>query len=254
MWVGVRQRFQSFHPDLNLTQDQINDGLGKSKSVCQSLERAYYERSSDNPPGLLVGSWGKWTQVRPPRDVDVFFVLPWDVYYRFEQREGNRQSHLLQEVRSVLQGTYPQTDMRGDGQVVTVRFNTVMVEVVPVFVHQSGQFTMPNTNDGGRWKIADPLAQFGQINWIDQATNGNARTLSKMMKLWKREQNVPLKSFLLELVMTEFLPVCQWGAYNHFYYDWLVRDFLRYLLARVNSHVIIPGTNEVVWLGDAWKS
>ena len=22
----------------------------------------------------------------------------------------------------------------------------------------------------------------------------------------------------------------------------------------MNSHVIIPGTNEVVWLGDAWKS
>ena len=50
--------------------------------------------------------------------------------------------------------------MRGDGQVVTVNFNTIAVEVVPVFYYDdSWRFYMPDTNDGGRWKIVDPRAE-----------------------------------------------------------------------------------------------
>src|SRR5688500_899587 len=68
MWNGVRQRFRRFHEDLLLTRDQIDDGLSKQLGVRQSLQRAYYDQSTDNPPGFVVGSWGKRTAVRPPRD------------------------------------------------------------------------------------------------------------------------------------------------------------------------------------------
>ena len=43
---------------------------------------------SEAANSLLIGSWGKRTQVRPPRDVDILFLLPSDVYHRFQQREG----------------------------------------------------------------------------------------------------------------------------------------------------------------------
>jgi SMODS domain-containing protein len=120
MWIGVRQRFTAFHKELLLTQDQIDDGLTKQWGVRSKLQEAYYPNG--DPEGFMVGSWGKGTQVRPPRDVDVFFVLPYDVYYRFEQRSGNKQSALLQEIKEKLLDKYPQTDMRGDGQVVMVKF------------------------------------------------------------------------------------------------------------------------------------
>ena len=96
----------------------------------QSLQRAYYDQSNDNPPGFIVGSWGKGTAIRPPTDVDIFFELPVEVYHRINSNSGNVQSQLLQEVRNHLLRTYPQTTMRGDGQVVTVGFNSIAVEVV----------------------------------------------------------------------------------------------------------------------------
>ena len=34
---------------------------------------------------MLSGSWGKLTRVRPVRDIDVLFVLPYSVYQRFQQ-------------------------------------------------------------------------------------------------------------------------------------------------------------------------
>src|SRR5262249_41189483 len=91
MWVGVRQRFNRFHTDLNPTEDQVADGKTKQLGVRQSLQRAYYGKSTDNPPGFVVGSWGKRTAVRPPTDVATFFELPPDVYRRIEQTAGNKQ-------------------------------------------------------------------------------------------------------------------------------------------------------------------
>src|SRR6267143_5088735 len=134
MWAGVRQRFSAFHKELLLTPDQESDGLVKQGGVRAKLQEMYYPGGDPDPAGFMVGSWGKGTQVRPPRDVDVFFVLPSNVYYRFEERAGNKQSALLQELKEKLLEKYPQTDMRGDGQVVMVKFNTLMVEIVPAFL------------------------------------------------------------------------------------------------------------------------
>ncbi len=148
MWVGVTERFRRFRDDLEPTRDQIDDGLGKQLGVRQSLQRAYYGKTTQDPPGFMVGSWGKGTQVRPSQDVDVFFVLPSIEFERINQLAGNKQSALLQEVKEALQKTYRQTDMRGDGQVVIVRFNSIAIEVVPVFAYSDGTYCMPDTNDG----------------------------------------------------------------------------------------------------------
>ncbi len=197
MWLAVRQRFRAFHEDLNLTQEQYEDGIGKAVRVTQALERAYNGCVADQPPLRIVGSWGKGTQVRPSADIDIMVEFAPAVFQRFEARVGNRQSQLLQEVKLRLSDSYPQTGMRGDGQVVVVGFNSITVEVVPVFNLPGGQYLMPDTNDGGRWKTVDPLAQIAMIEDVDKRTNGNSRALTKMIKTWKREKNVPLSHLLL---------------------------------------------------------
>ncbi|MGU3452843.1 SMODS domain-containing nucleotidyltransferase [Methylobacterium fujisawaense] len=252
MWVAVRQRFRAFHEDLNLTREQLEDGIGKAVRVTQDLERAYNGRVSDQPPLLIVGSWGKRTQVRPSADIDIMVQFASAVLQRFEARTGNRQSQLLQEVKTFLLDAYPQTDMRGDGQVVMVQFNTITVEVIPVFDLPGGRYLMPDTNDGGQWKTVDPAAQIAMIEDIDTRTNGNTRALTKMMKMWKREKNVSLKSYVIELLVAEFMSTYQYAQQDYYYYDWFVRDFLRALVGRASSGLLIPGTGEWIWLGADW--
>jgi len=156
MWVAVRQRFQAFQADLNLTPAQLNDGIGKAIGVGKALERAYNGAASEQPPIFFVGSWGKGTQVRPSNDVDIMVTFDWRAYQRFEARSGNKQSQLLQEVKGHLATPYPQTTIRGDGQVIVVGFNTIKVEVVPVFPLQNGQYLMPDANDGGGGERSTP--------------------------------------------------------------------------------------------------
>jgi hypothetical protein len=253
--LTVSQRFEAFISNLKLTAPQRSDGETKFKSVTTCLNRHYYGSSSDADHSLLIGSWGKATQIRPARDVDIQFTLPASVKQRIEQLAWgtNRQSYLLQEVKSVLQRTFPNTVMRGDGQVVMVNFGSYAVEVAPAFAYGS-QYLICNTRSGGSWMTVDPAAEISAINTADGASNGKVRDLVRMMKRWQANCSVPIKSFWIELLATEFLRTWEHRIQSSFYYDWMVRDFLSYLIRRADGSVIVPGIYEVISLGSDWKS
>lgn len=252
--MDVSERFSAFVRNINLTDDQQADGATKHKGVRLCLNRHYWNIFSESDNSILIGSWGKATRVRPPRDVDVLFQLPYSVYERFQQRSGNKQSALLQEVKSVLESSYPNTDISGDGQIVLVPFNTFKVEVVPAFLQTDGRYMICDTNNGGRYKTTDPKSELSSISTIDSATNGNARALVKMMKCWQRECKVPLKSFHIEILVKAFLTTWQYADKSAVYYDWMVRDFLKFLISKADDILFAPGTYEVLYLGDEWKS
>jgi len=261
LWMYVRGRFGRFLSNLEITDNQRENAETARGGVIASLNRWYFAY----PPGttdslletansVLIGSWGKGTQVRPPRDVDLIFILPSSVYWRYQNRVGNRQSDLLQEVKEVLEVTYPQTTMRGDGQVVVVGFNTTAVEVAPGFRCADGSIIICNTKDGGRYITSTAEPEFADLAASDEAWNGNTRALVRMMKRWQEEKNVPIKSFVLERLAIEFLRQWPYSHYDVFYYDWMIRDFLAYLIGRVGGSVIMPLTGEVVQLGREWLS
>ena len=254
MWAGVTSRFRTFHLNLCPTDIQISEGERHRAGVCKSLNTHYYGPPYPSANSLLVGSWGKLMPTRPPRDIDLYFVLPYEVYQRFEFVQGNKQSALLQEVKRVLQLTYPNTDLRGDGQVVVVDFSRLNVEVVPAFTQGNDQYWICDTHDGGRYKSADPNAEISSIATIDRNYNGNLRALIMMMKAWQDCCHVPLKSFCIELLAANFLQQCLWGKNSYYYYDWITRDFFAYLYGRANQHVVVPGTYEILSLGDTWRS
>jgi Second Messenger Oligonucleotide or Dinucleotide Synthetase domain len=253
-WIAVRQRFEQFHRNLLLTALQQVDGLTKRGGVVGCLNRHYYGVASKTDNSFLLGSWGKDTANRPPRDVDVYFVLPTHVYHRFQGRVWNRQSALLQEVKDILRGTYPDTDMSGDGQVVVVRFESYSVEVVPAFLLTSGRYWICNTHDGGSYKETDPWAEVNYIGAVDKANNNNLRPLIRMLKAWQHWCSVPIKSFELELLAADFLAQSPWRLYDFFWFDWITRDFFAYLYHKANSAIVVPGTFEVIFLGNAWQS
>lgn len=253
-WHFVRRRFRSLHANLQLTTDQIEDGKTKYRGVVSALNRDYWGVSSESAHLELVGSWSKGTRVRPPRDVDFIFELPVAVYHRFEQRSGNKQSQLLQEVRDVLSATYSQTAIRGDGQVVVIPFNTYGIEVAPGFPANGGGYLICDTNNGGRYKWVQPAAEFADFNAADIRFNGNVSTLSQMLKQWQRYCNVPIKSFQVEALVKDTLARSTYGASDEFWFDWLVRDVLEHMIRCANGHFFMPVTGEKILLGDEWLS
>lgn len=254
-WIAVEQRFEQFHRNLSLTQRQWLNGVNKCAGVVNCLNRTYYGTSSDTDHSFQVGSWRKDTAIRPPRDVDVYFLLPAEVYHRFQAYVWNRQSALLQEVKSRLAQTYRNTDMSGDGQVVLVNFGSYNVEVVPAFeLTTPGRYWICDTHNGGSYKQTAPWEEVSALEAADRANALNLRPLIRMLKAWQAFCSVPIKSFHLELLAAEFIAQSPWRLKHWFYFDWIVRDFFAFLYHRANGFVFVPGTWEPMALGDTWQS
>lgn len=254
MWVAVTKRFSTFHDELRLTQPQKDTGQTHHRGIRKKLNQHYYDSDSETANSFLVGSWGKFTRIRPPRDIDLFFVLPIEVYNRFNNRTGNIQSQLLNEIKSVLDKSYIATNIRGDGQVVVVGFNSMSVEVVPAFELTTGQYYICDTHYDGSYKTVDPNSEKNAIQTNNDNNSGNLRPLIRMLKCWQGHCNVPIKSFLIELIMTEYINQYEWRNCSYFYYDWFCRDFFEFLIKKANSNVFVPGTAEVINLKADWKT
>lgn len=252
--MSVSQRFTALLNNLALTFDQQVDGITKHHGVRKCLNSHYYNSSSDSANSCLIGSWGKSTEVRPPRDIDVLFVLPYAVYQRYESRSGNKQSQILQEVKSVLAATYSTTKMRGDGQAVIVPFASYAVDVVPAFELNNGRYYICDTNAGGRYKTTDPEAEKQNVTASNTATKGNTRDLIRMLKRWQAYCAVPVRSFWLELLAVQFLSTWAHRGNGPLYYDWITRDFFKWFSGMSWQTIFVPGTHETVSLGNDWKS
>jgi hypothetical protein len=90
---------------------------------------------------------------------------------------------------------------------------------------------------------------------VDAATLGKATDLVKMLKAWKRECNVEMKSICLEVAAVYFVERWIYRDKTIYYYDWMVRDFFAFLLNyTVDGWAKPPGIAEQILFGDQWQS
>ena len=250
--MSIGQQFTTFLTNIQLTANQIQDAKTKYDGVCEKLHNKYHSTAYDGSTKVLAGSYGKNTAISPPTDIDVIFILPYSEFKRYDSHSGNGQSHLLQDIKNVLLEKYPNTNMRGDGQVVMVNFVSYYVEVVPSFL-LAGSYYIPDTNNGGRWKLTSPKSEMENIQASNKWTEGNTVRLIKMIKAWKYNCDVEIKSLVIELTVVDFLRWYKYYSKSSTYYDWMVRDYFKYLLNEVSSSRYIPGTFESISYGNSWE-
>ncbi len=264
-WVYVPNRFQCFLSNIEPTNNQHEDIFTKARGIIGCLSRHYWGGPLTWPSinAVSAGSWDKGTRVRTVSDLDLIFLLPWTVYWRFESRQGNKQSDLLQEVKNVLTLSYPNTDIKCDGPTIIMDFSTYKVEIAPGFIDFSSPtyindpsflVKLCDTNAGGRYKQAAPAAERSQLTRYNTAWNGDLIALVRMAKIWKKNCNVPIKSFYLEQLGIAFLAQWNHAGKGVLWYDWMIRDFFQFMFSRQNSFGILPVSNELFFYGDRWAS
>ena len=77
------------------------------ESLTKVLNKKYYDAESIDDHCIVVGSVGRKTAVSKTSDLDLLFILPHEVYTRFNAYESNGQSALLQEVKTLLEVVIP---------------------------------------------------------------------------------------------------------------------------------------------------
>ncbi len=239
-----------------LTDPQKDDAKTKTKSVCETVHAKYYPTLAyDGSTKLLIGSYGKHTNIRPPKDIDIIFRMPESEFARFDGLSGNKQSQLLQEVRGLLKDKFSTTEeIRAFGKVIVINFSegTHTVELLPAWQLPSGSYKIPNTENGGSWDIWNPLAEFQNIDESSTASK-HTRSLIRMLKAWVRTCGVPLKSFMVEILVVDYLKQKFNNEVSVGYTD-LTLGFFEFLKTKRNSSVFSPASGSSINLGEDWFS
>lgn len=249
----VSQRFDKFLSNIQLTESQLEDAKTKYDGVCKKLHDHYYNTTYNGSTKLLTGSYGKRNAIAPPTDVDIIFKLPNSEKKRYDNYTYNGQSQLLQDIKNKLLEKYSFTSIRGDGPVVSINFISYKIELIPAFNIGDGYY-VPITRDGGSWERTEPQTEKKHVSDSNKRSNGNTIKLIKMIKAWKHECNVPIKSIVIELIVVQFLETWKYYDQSAVYYDWMIRDFFQKLVSLSNQSCYIPGTLNRLDYGDAWKS
>lgn len=120
--MNYNETFKAFFDNIYMKDViEYEDDLG---GVIKKLNRHYYDSNDAKSNRVIVGSVGRGTAVDGCSDLDVIFKMPKEEFSRYDNREGNGQSSLLQDVKNILKDKYPNTDIRGDGQAVVIRLLT----------------------------------------------------------------------------------------------------------------------------------
>lgn len=234
--MSISDKFNTFCSNLRMSSNMVEDIRYRYRRITKQLNQDFRDITNDTLYSLYVGSYGRGTAIHVS-DIDMLYILPWTYYITYNSYSSNGQSALLQAVKESIKKTYPNTYICGDGQVVKVVFTDgVVFEVVPCFEYLDGSgFIYPDTHNGGSWKTTNPRPEINEINALNNTTNKNLKRLCRMIRAWKDKYDVPMGGLLIDTFAYRFLNSWDYKDKSFLYYDWMTRDFFKYL-SEQNDH------------------
>ena len=236
--MSITTNFQNFCNDLKISSDKRSTISTRYNSVCKRLNKDFWNMDTTHG-GRYVGSYGRHTANGWVSDIDMIFEMPPSLKSTYDNYIGNGQSAFLQSVKNSLAKTYPNSHLKGNGQIVEITFTDgISFEVLPAFKNSNDTFTFADSNSGGSWKTTNPIPEINAINTGNILTNYNLKRLCKMARSWKGYCNVPIKGLLIDTLAYRFLIDYAHKDQSYFYYDFMSRDFFKYLKNQKSDQTI----------------
>ncbi len=246
--MSVSNWFETFNKNLRMSDTTVSDITYCYKRITKQLNKDFYSSESDIYHSLYVGSYGRGTDI-VTSDIDMIFQLPYSEYVKYNSYTSNGQSALLQAVKKSIENTY-KSSMKADGQVIVISFTDgITFELVPAFINKDDSFTFPDSNGGGSWKTTNPKPEIKEMTDKNILWNRNLKRLCRMVRAWKYKWDVPIGGLLIDTLAYNFMSSCQHKDKSYLYYDFISRDFFKYLSEQNSeqSYWLSPGARQYVW-------
>ena len=245
MIASSREYFEGLFDYLKFDCSAVESSLN---GIAAKLGQEYYDSEDGDDHLYIVGSVGRRTAIRGCSDVDVVFDMPQEKFNQYNQYAGNGQSALLQDVKNALAERYPNTDIRGDGQVVVVSFEKYAVEIVPGFRNADKTFTYPDTHNGGSWKSTNPIAEQEACAKLNIKAKGAYTRLCKIIRCWKNNVGLVFHGIALDTLVFNFLANNDYDpVLEPDYMDLTIRA-MEYIADNLDNNLIYyaPGSRDAV--------
>lgn len=194
--------------DIRVALDEMRRSL--ELSLEQKEEASYYHNLvRDKLQGtlggyrgsFLTGSYARHTAIAPLKDIDVFVVI--DQEDRRDLFDGTAR-RCISAVRTATKDALPRLaqEPRLQKRSVGVNFATaeLRVELVPAFTTENdGVFRIADRHSD-RWILSAPQIHTEISTEANHRSGRLLKPVIKMLKAWKRQRNLPIKSFHLEVM------------------------------------------------------
>lgn len=228
--------FKDFETSLRTSDEHVQSINKRVRRITEAINTSYWDNESDNQHSMLVGSYGRGTAI-DISDVDLLVELPISQKERFSDYLSNGQSALLKVIKSNLQQKYPISNIKADGQIVSIKFTDgIGFEILPAFAcYTADGFEYPDTNNGGHWKNTNPELDKKNLKLRNNEFNGSLKSFARMLRAWKDNNNVSLSGIAIDALVYNFFSTWKNDQTSYIYFDWLSRDFFEWLHHFIDS-------------------
>lgn len=258
-----------------IEDSRITDLQGKTISERRDVLEDILREKLDVEDSHLIGSFTRDTMVGPltqDSDADVMMVLDADSHREWIEQENGPQNALRAIKRQIQNDPlFSETDVEIDQNVVRVKYHDSTIEVAPAFryrevphaEHPSGGLDMyndasdgyaiPDTHGKQSWMGTNPREYKNRFEARDRAHNGKVSGLTRAMKKWTEQNNVPVRSYHMEIIVYNYFEEkARTGQPIPDNHSELVRDFADTLPSKVRGRTEEPVYGERVDLGMSW--
>lgn len=198
----------------------------RRQEITKALNRHFRDSESEESNCLMVGSYGRHTAINGVSDLDMLYILPDSIREDYNKEAGPYKA--LKATKDAIAGHYSRTKTQVDRLVVVVDFNDFKFEVQPVFENADGSFDYPDTV-ADTWKTTKPRAEIDEMRRANELTDGNARTICRLARAWKRKHEVPMNGLLIDSLAVRFLNESKDYDTRATKPDYMMRDFFAFL-------------------------
>jgi hypothetical protein len=142
---------------------------------------------------IPTGSWRHGSGLRNGAPVDLTVALP--------GAQPATAQHALHTVHEAARMMAPAATVRSAAGAVTMVQPGVRYALVirPAFDGPDDSYRIPDPAGQDAWVTTSPDAHARRMAEWDASTNGRAVRLARLMKAWRRQHEVPMSSFYLEM-------------------------------------------------------
>lgn len=195
------QAFDILRRDLELTPAQLDDARAQKHRFSEQLKQRLALDADKQVK--LSGSFRRATSIRKLNDIDLLAVLDSAKYGYLVERHPDEAMKL---VADAIDAAYPnkgQPDIQDHTVCIEFSGTGITFEVAPALRRPGGvgYFIPEKSSDG--WIETHPDAHREHLTRANERAGGKLVPLVKMAKLWKRDQDVKVTSFHLEMMACE---------------------------------------------------
>jgi hypothetical protein len=221
--------FKEFLNNIKISEEKADTISYRYGRITGALNSYFRNTDSKTNNCLQVGSYGRYTGIKNISDLDMLYILPSSEWENYNKKDGQRK--LLEDTKKALLETYPESQIKIDRCVVTVKYSdNTHIDIQPVFEIEDEDYKYPDTYGGGYWKITKPRKEMAAMKEFVTNKNKNLRRLCKMARAWKLKQGVVMGGLLIDTLAYNFLKSTDYfDDKSYASFDEMCRDFFKYL-------------------------